>query len=100
MYHKLLYSFQFTPSSNPRTATKQKQRFERSVRRVLKDENINPGGTSSTSTKLAAARKRKFLFLDSQKLRPRVKHLHYKKSGLIPDQDDYNARILLMIVQN
>ncbi|UZO12197.1 uncharacterized protein OCT59_003745 [Rhizophagus irregularis] len=57
MYHKLLYSFQFTPSSNPRTATKQKQRFERSVRRVLKDENINPGGTSSTSTKLAAARK-------------------------------------------
>ncbi|PKC52889.1 hypothetical protein RhiirA1_480450 [Rhizophagus irregularis] len=25
--------------------------------------------------------------------RPRVKHLHYKKSGLIPDQDDYNVRI-------
>ncbi|CAG8609556.1 11498_t:CDS:1, partial [Rhizophagus irregularis] len=46
-----------------------------------------------TSTKLAAARKRKFLFLNSQKLTPRVNHLHYKKSGSIPVQTDYNIKI-------
>ncbi|CAG8757484.1 467_t:CDS:2, partial [Rhizophagus irregularis] len=78
---------QFTPSSNPRTATKQKQRFERSVRRVLKDENINPGGTSSTSTKLAAARKRKFLFLDSQKLRPLAPNSSFSPSPYCPIPD-------------
>ncbi|PKY51596.1 hypothetical protein RhiirA4_424636 [Rhizophagus irregularis] len=93
MYHKLLTNFQITRSPNPRTATKQKERFERSVRRVLTTENIKPGATSSVSTKLAAAKKCGFLFLPSQKIMRRVHHLRYKNVHSRPTQKDYQFPI-------
>ncbi|PKC67298.1 hypothetical protein RhiirA1_458629 [Rhizophagus irregularis] len=81
IYHKLMNNFQFSPSPNARTAKKQKIRFERSCCRVLSQEVIKPGAVSSTSTKLAAAKKGRFLFLPSQKFTTPVKHLHYKKTS-------------------
>ncbi|PKY49226.1 hypothetical protein RhiirA4_465106 [Rhizophagus irregularis] len=76
--------------SNTRTAAKQKQRFERSCRRVLKEQVIKPGAVSNVSSKLAAAKKCNFLFLPSQKITRPVKHLHYKKVNTVPSQKDYN----------
>ncbi|CAB5358325.1 unnamed protein product [Rhizophagus irregularis] len=93
IYHKLMNNFQFSPSPNARTAKKQKIRFERSCCRVLSQEVIKPGAVSSTSTKLAAAKKGRFLFLPSQKFTTPVKHLHYKKTVDIPKQKDYNFTI-------
>ncbi|CAB4495544.1 unnamed protein product [Rhizophagus irregularis] len=93
IYHKLLYNFRSTPSSNPRTAKKQRMRFERSCRHILSQEVIKPGAVSSTSTKLAAAKKGQFLFLPSQKITIPLKHLHYKKTADIPKQKDYNFTI-------
>ncbi|EXX65516.1 hypothetical protein GLOIN_2v1883394 [Rhizophagus irregularis DAOM 181602=DAOM 197198] len=65
MYHKLLNGFRFSPSPNPKTATKQKQRFECSVRRVLKDETIKPGGITGRTDVIVA----KFAWNFSGKLR-------------------------------
>ncbi|PKK69087.1 hypothetical protein RhiirC2_781440 [Rhizophagus irregularis] len=93
IYHKLMNNFQLTPSPNPRTAIKQKIRFERSCRRILSQEVIKPGAVSSTSTKLAAAKKGRFLFLPSQKFTTPLKHLRYKKTVDIPKQKDYNFTI-------
>uniref|UniRef100_U9UAK2 DUF8211 domain-containing protein n=4 Tax=Rhizophagus irregularis TaxID=588596 RepID=U9UAK2_RHIID len=86
-------NFQITPSPNLRTARKQKIRYERSCRRILSQEVIKPGAISSTSTKLAAAKKGRFLFLPSQKFTTPLKHLRYKKTVDIPKQKDYNFTI-------
>ncbi|CAG8739074.1 15202_t:CDS:1 [Rhizophagus irregularis] len=93
IYHKLMNNFQITPSPNLRTARKQKIRYERSCRRILSQEVIKPGAISSTSTKLAAAKKGRFLFLPSQKFTTPLKHLRYKKTVDIPKQKDYNFTI-------
>ncbi|CAB4417787.1 unnamed protein product [Rhizophagus irregularis] len=93
IYNKLMNNFQHTPSNNPRTAAKQKQRFERSCRRVLKEQVIKPGAVSNVASKLAAAKKCNFLFLPSQKFTRRVNHLHYKKINEVPAQKDYTFTI-------
>ncbi|GBC11178.2 hypothetical protein GLOIN_2v1817944 [Rhizophagus irregularis DAOM 181602=DAOM 197198] len=93
IYHKLMNNFRSTPSPNSRTAKKQQVRFERSCRRILSQEVIKPGAVSSTSTKLAAAKKGRFLFLPSQKFTAPLRHLHYKKTADIPKQKDYNFTI-------
>ncbi|PKY58076.1 hypothetical protein RhiirA4_479675 [Rhizophagus irregularis] len=93
MYNKLMNNFQHTSSPNLRTAARQKQRFERSCRRVLKEQVIKPGAISNVSSKLAAAKKCNFLFLPSQKITRPVKHLHYKNVNTVPSQKDYNFTI-------
>ncbi|PKB94968.1 hypothetical protein RhiirA5_437665 [Rhizophagus irregularis] len=93
IYHKLMNNFRSTPSPNPRTAKKQRLRFDHSCRRILSQEVIKPGAVSSLLTKLAAARKGKFLFLPSQKFTIPLKHLRYKKTADIPKQKDYNFTI-------
>ncbi|CAG8751242.1 uncharacterized protein OCT59_015199 [Rhizophagus irregularis] len=93
IYHKLMNYFQFTPSPNPKTAKKQHIRFEHSCHRILSQEVIKPGAVSSISTKLAAAKKRRFLFLPSQKFTTPLKHLCYKKTVNIPKQKNYNFTI-------
>ncbi|PKY63101.1 hypothetical protein RhiirA4_490981 [Rhizophagus irregularis] len=93
MYNKELSNFQINLSPNPRTAKKQKKRFERPCRRVLSSENIKPGGTSNHATKLAAARKNKFLFLNSQTLRIGLRHLKFNKIGSLSSQQDYPFNI-------
>ncbi|EXX69482.1 uncharacterized protein OCT59_007970 [Rhizophagus irregularis] len=86
-------NFQLTPSPNRRTAKKQQIRFERSCRRILSQEVTKPDAVSSTSTKLAAAKKGRFLFLPSQKFTTPLKHLRYKKTVDTPKQKDYNFTI-------
>ncbi|PKK71986.1 hypothetical protein RhiirC2_777744 [Rhizophagus irregularis] len=93
IYHKLMNNFRINLSPNPRTAKNQKIRYERSCRRILLQEVIKPGAISSTSTKLAATKKGRFLFLPSQKFTTPLKHLHYKKTVDIPKQKDYNFTI-------
>ncbi|EXX55435.1 hypothetical protein RirG_225430 [Rhizophagus irregularis DAOM 197198w] len=93
MYHKLMNNFRSTPSPNSRTAKRQQMRFERSCHRILLQEVIKPGAVSSTLTKLAAAKKGRFLFLPSQKFTTPLKHLRYKKTVDIPKQKDYNFTI-------
>ncbi|EXX60774.1 hypothetical protein RirG_176820 [Rhizophagus irregularis DAOM 197198w] len=93
IYHKLMNNFQLTPSPNLRTAKKQQIRFERSCHRILSQEVTKPGAVSSTSTKLATAKKGRFLFLPSQKFTTPLKHLRYKKTVDIPKQKDYNFTI-------
>ncbi|PKB99164.1 hypothetical protein RhiirA5_430179 [Rhizophagus irregularis] len=52
---------------------------------------IKPG--ANASTKLAAAHKCGYLFLGSQKINKKIKHLHYKKVDTIPDEKDYDFNI-------
>ncbi|PKK68062.1 hypothetical protein RhiirC2_782770 [Rhizophagus irregularis] len=71
-------------------SNRQQKRFERSCRRILKQEIIKPGAVSNVSSKLATAKKNGFVFLSSQKITKSIKHLHYKKVNDIPNQKDYN----------
>ncbi|PKK60962.1 hypothetical protein RhiirC2_856548 [Rhizophagus irregularis] len=64
-----------------------------SSQKVIPRQVIKPGAVSSTSTKLAAAKKGRFLFLPSQKFTTPLKHLRYKKTVDIPIQKDYNFTI-------
>ncbi|PKY59976.1 hypothetical protein RhiirA4_483169 [Rhizophagus irregularis] len=96
MYQKLVKGLKIIPSANARTAKKQMRCFERSTRRVLDSEIIKPGGILNVSTKLAAAKKKKFLFLGSQRLNLRVSHLKFKKLGSVPDQQDYTYKIPIL----
>ncbi|PKY56014.1 hypothetical protein RhiirA4_475965 [Rhizophagus irregularis] len=60
MYSKKIHNLQHTPSYNPRTAKKQKMRFERSYRRIFNGMKISVDANDEWSKKLSMARKKNF----------------------------------------
>ncbi|CAB4402216.1 unnamed protein product [Rhizophagus irregularis] len=93
MYSRQLANFQLARSSNPRTAKRQKTRFERSCRRVFNNRVIRPGTEYTDLQKLNTARKYGFLFTESQKIYKRIGHLLYKKARTAPLIEDYPFNI-------
>ncbi|RGB27224.1 hypothetical protein C1646_769387 [Rhizophagus diaphanus] len=68
-----------------KVAKRQTARFERNCRRVLRNEVIKPGGISNTTSKLGAAKASNFLFLKSQKINRKLRHLKFKHVKSNPD---------------
>ncbi|CAG8750350.1 4043_t:CDS:2 [Rhizophagus irregularis] len=101
IYRKHLMNFKFNPSSNPATKRKQETRFKRHCARVFK--NINPTSRTMKEDKLAAGRRFRFLFHESQHIYSPVHHLKFKRSSkekLLPDPDDYTFNIPYHSLEN
>lgn len=58
----------------------QRERFKRLVRRVFNSVKLKPGGVLNHMQRLSIARKKKFLFLESQQFKHRISHLVYKQA--------------------
>ncbi|EXX60702.1 hypothetical protein GLOIN_2v1478948 [Rhizophagus irregularis DAOM 181602=DAOM 197198] len=94
IYRKHLSNFSFDLSSNPVTKRKQETRFKRHCARVFK--NINPTSRTMKEDKLAAGRRFRFLFHESQHIYSPLHHLKFKRFSIgkfLPDPDDYTFNI-------
>uniref|UniRef100_U9U6D6 DUF8211 domain-containing protein n=1 Tax=Rhizophagus irregularis (strain DAOM 181602 / DAOM 197198 / MUCL 43194) TaxID=747089 RepID=U9U6D6_RHIID len=94
IYRKHLSNFKFNPSSNAATKRKQETRFKRHCARVFK--NINPTSRIMKEDKLAAGRRFRFLFHESQHIYSPVHHLKFKRFStekLLLDLVDYTFNI-------
>ncbi|CAG8705783.1 16256_t:CDS:2, partial [Rhizophagus irregularis] len=94
IYRKHLSDFELNLSNNPATKRKQETRFKRHCRRVFK--NINPTSRTIKEDKLAAGRRYRFLFYESQHIYSPIHHLKFKrfpKEKLLPDLNDYTFKI-------
>lgn len=88
MYRKRFENFKHLKNYKPSTRRKQERRFQRCCRRVFKPDKQNE--CKSLEDKLAAGKRYRFLFLESQYVNKPIKHLKYKKSNALPDANDYN----------
>ncbi|UZO08836.1 uncharacterized protein OCT59_029082 [Rhizophagus irregularis] len=77
MYTKIYKNFSRTLSSNPRTAARQKARFDRSCRRIFNSNKPKSGMALKLRYKIRLANQRKFLFCPYQKIYTRIPHLKF-----------------------
>ncbi|PKY59078.1 hypothetical protein RhiirA4_481531 [Rhizophagus irregularis] len=80
MYTKTMKGFTRTPSVNPRTARRQKTRFDRALRRVFGQDNKRIASSLKLRHKIKLANCKKFLFSSCQQILSRVQHLKFNKS--------------------
>ncbi|EXX71995.1 hypothetical protein RirG_073510 [Rhizophagus irregularis DAOM 197198w] len=89
MYTKIYENFSRTLSSNPRTAARQKARFDRSCQRVFNVNKPKSGRALKLRHKIKLANQRKFLFYPHHKISRRIPHLKFnmglfKRSPTVP----------------
>ncbi|CAB5215360.1 unnamed protein product [Rhizophagus irregularis] len=94
IYRKHLSNLKLNPSDKPAIKQKQETRLKRHCARVFK--NINPSTRTMKEDELAAGRRYRFLFHESQHIYSPVHHLKFKrhsKEKILPDPDDYTFNI-------
>ncbi|CAB5312786.1 unnamed protein product [Rhizophagus irregularis] len=77
MYTKIYENFSRMLSSNPRTAVRQKARFDRSCRRIFNSNKPKSGMALKLRQKIRLANQWKFLFYPYQRINKRIFHLKF-----------------------
>ncbi|CAB4434976.1 unnamed protein product [Rhizophagus irregularis] len=93
MYAKTLDNFRFVPSTKASTARKQRERFNRSPRRVFGSIIPKNNGEFNYKELISIGRKYGFLFLESQYVNKRISHLKHTRTRVTPIADQFQFSI-------
>ena len=100
MYFRYNWDLQHILSPNPRTAKRQRQRFDRNCRRIFNSIKCGKDRNLPLAAKLSYCKPRGFLFQEGQWTTRPISHIQYRHAGKVPLVKDYAFTIPHRIVNH